>query len=104
MNALLRLSSLSHLTITLRLDEYSWGFSSDSLRIKAEKEWNSSEVLPKLKFANIRIKVGTVGVDLDPFMKEVRDLRQDLMDGSVSQRTKKIKARILDFETFREMD
>ncbi len=104
MNPLLRLPNLSHLTIILKLDEYSWGFSEKRFHIKAEKEWRSSKVLPKLKFANIRIKVGTVGVDLDPFMKEVRDLRQDLMDGSVSQRTRKVKARILDFETFREMD
>ncbi len=104
MNPLLQLPNLSHLTITLKLDEYSWGFSEERFHVKAMKEWRSSKVLPKLKFANIRIKVGCVGVDLGPFMEEVRDLRQDLMDGSVSQRTRKVKARILDFETFRDLD
>jgi len=104
MNPLLRLQSLSYLTITFTLDEYYWGLGSQRFHSKTEKAWSSSEVLPKLKFANIRIKVGTVGIELGPFMEEVRDLRQDLMDGSVSQRTRKVKARILDFETFREMD
>jgi len=104
MNPLLRLSSLSYLTITFILDEYEWGIPSILFHIEAEEVRMSSKVLPKIQFAYIRIKVGTVVLDLDPFMKEVRDLWQDLMDGSISQRTRKGKARILDFETFRETD
>lgn len=95
MNPLLRLRSLSELTITLGIDVENFVFTSEEFySFGPEERIISSEVLPKLKYASIQLEVGDlVGVDLEPLVKEVKELMQDLVQGNVSQETRKGRPR-----------
>lgn len=104
MNPLLQLSSLSSLTIILRLYQYSEDFLDTRDYILEEQAWISSGVLPKLNFLSMCLEVACVGVDLNPLMKELTNLRQDLMDGSISQRTRKGEGHDDQFEAFKVVD